>query len=217
MACESLTDERFQADKMDVLYGEADVEVRARLGAHLAGCEACRQELEALKGLRKDLRAWQRPLRRPLVTGRAFVVPRWLAAAAVLLLGVGLGLGASGYISLRRALAQESQRAARIEERQLQAARALEAALPRAGIPGGEAALLARIDARVDERVRVGAAQEAQRLELRLADWDARSQAQRRLDLARVAEGLSYLDGRHGQQLARTNELMSYVLAAQKR
>jgi hypothetical protein len=34
------------------------------------------------------------------------------------------------------------------------------------------------------------------------------------MDLARVAAGLSYLDGRHGQQLARTNELMGYVLEA---
>jgi hypothetical protein len=39
-------------------------------------------------------------------------------------------------------------------------------------------------------------------------------EAQRRVDLARVAAGLSYLDGRHGQQLARTNELMGYVLEA---
>jgi hypothetical protein len=37
--------------------------------------------------------------------------------------------------------------------------------------------------------------------------------------MARVAASLSYLDGRHGQQLARTNELMGYVLeaSAQKR
>ena len=34
------------------------------------------------------------------------------------------------------------------------------------------------------------------------------------MDLARVAAGLSYLDGQYGQQVARTNELMSYVLDA---
>jgi hypothetical protein len=34
------------------------------------------------------------------------------------------------------------------------------------------------------------------------------------VDLARVAAGLSYLDGQHGQQIARTNELMGYVLGA---
>jgi hypothetical protein len=35
--------------------------------------------------------------------------------------------------------------------------------------------------------------------------------------MARVAASLSYLDGRHGQQLARTNELMGYVLAASQK
>ena len=35
--------------------------------------------------------------------------------------------------------------------------------------------------------------------------------------MAQVAASLSYLDGRHGEQLARTNELMGYVLASQKR
>ena len=40
----------------------------------------------------------------------------------------------------------------------------------------------------------------------------------RRVDMAQVAASLSYLDGRHGEQLARTNELMGYVLqASQKR
>ena len=72
---------------------------------------------------------------------------------------------------------------------------------------------------RLDERLRASEQRQAQRVDLRLADWSARAEAQRRVDLARVAEGLSYLDGRHGQQLARTNELMGYVLdaAAQRR
>jgi hypothetical protein len=47
-----------------------------------------------------------------------------------------------------------------------------------------------------------------------VAGWEERAEAQRRVDMARVAASLSYLDGRHGQQLARTNELMGYVLAA---
>ncbi len=217
MACESYADERLQAEKMDVLYGEADVETRARLDAHLAGCEACREELAQLSRLRKELRAWQRPALRPVRPSRLVVVPRWLAAAAALLLGVGLGLGAAGYASLRRALAEESRRAARLEEGQRESARALAAALARSGAGLDEAALLARVAPLVDEKLRASEARQEQRLQLRLADWDTRTQAERRLDLARVAEGLSYLDGRHGQQLARTNELMSYVLAAQKR
>ena len=49
------------------------------------------------------------------------------------------------------------------------------------------------------------------RIDLRLADWQERTEAQRRVDMARVAASLSYLDGRHGQQLARTNELITRV------
>ena len=47
-----------------------------------------------------------------------------------------------------------------------------------------------------------------------LTDLTARAETQRRLDMARVSAGLSYLDGRTGQQVARTTELMGYLLQA---
>ena len=78
-------------------------------------------------------------------------------------------------------------------------------------------ALLATLDARIDQRLRDSDSRQGERLRLTLADWEERAEAQRRVDMARVAASLSYLDGRHGQQLARTNELMGYVLASQKR
>lgn len=219
MECERIADERLQADKMDVLYGEADAEVRARVEAHVRGCPACRGELQAFSALRHDLAAWQLPPQRPAYTPRGVVVPRWLLAAAALLLGVSLSLGASGYLSLRRALAVQEARAAELEARQRRAAAVLEQALAQARPAADEQALLSRFDARLDERLRASEARQAQRVDLRLAEWRTRAEAQRRVDLARVAEGLSYLDGRHGQQLARTNELMGYVLdaTAQKR
>ena len=215
MDCEKIGDERLQADKLDVLYGEADAEVRARCEAHLAGCPACRQEMQALAKLRRDLAAWQLPRPRLALSPRTFVVPRSLAAAAALLVGIGLSLGASGYLSLRRALAAQEARAAALEERQRRSAAALEQALaqPRPAAADSDA-LLSRLDARLDERLAASERRQAQRVDLRLADWSARAAAQRRVDLARVAEGLSYLDGRHGQQLARTNELMGYMLDA---
>ncbi len=219
MRCERFADERLQADKMDVLYREADSETRARVEAHLASCQDCREELEGFASLRGKLSAWRRPQPRPAFTPRGLVIPRWLAAAAALLLGIALGLGASGYVSLRRALAQESARAAALEQRQRQTEHELQLALGRSGSPAGETAVLARVDARLDEKIRQSEARQAKAIELRFADWSTRAEAQRRLDLARVAAGLSYLDGQHGQQLARTNELMSYVLesASQKR
>ncbi len=217
MSCERFTDERFQADKIDVLYGEADSETRTRVEAHLVRCGPCREEFAGFRALRAELAAWRLPPPRPAFAARGILVPRWLALAAALLAGTALGLGASGYVSLRRALAQESARAASLEQRQRQAEQAL-AAL-RAGPSRDEGALLARVDARLEERVRESQARQTELIELRFADWSTRAEAQRRLDLARVAEGLSYLDGQHGQQLARTNELMSYVLAtaSQKR
>jgi hypothetical protein len=213
MGCDRISDERLQADKMDALYGEADAEVRARLETHCAGCEECRDELAALARLRKDLQAWRLPGRERSFRPRGVFVPSWLAAAAALLLGVGLGLSASGYLSLRRAVAEQSARAQALEEQQRQTTQALQAALARTTAPRlEEASLLGRFDARLDEKLRESEARQARQIELRLGDFGARSEAQRRVDLARVAEGLSYLDGRHGQQLARTNELMSYVL-----
>jgi hypothetical protein len=222
MGCERISDERLQADKMDALYGEADAEARARLETHLADCAECREELAALARMRKDLQAWRLPRRASTsaLVRRGVFVPSWLAAAAALVLGIGLGLSASGYFSLRRAVLEQSARAQALEEQQRQTAQALQAALVRTPSPRLEdAALITRVEARLDERLRQSEARQARQFELRLGAFGARSEEQRRVDLARVAEGLSYLDGRHGQQLARTNELMSYVLdtASQKR
>jgi anti-sigma factor RsiW len=218
MDCDRHDDEGLREGMMDVLYGEADAEVRARVEAHLAGCAACREEMAALRALRRDLAAWRRPPARPSFTPRGVVLPRWLAAAALLLLGFGTTLGATGYVTLRRALAAQEARAAELERQQREAVRALEAA--RQGHPAATDAreLLARLDARIDERLRETESRQGERLQRTFADWEGRAEAQRRVDMARVAASLSYLDGRHGQQLARTNELMGYVLeASQKR
>jgi len=198
---------------MDVLYGEADAAVRARVEEHLAGCPACREEMARLRALRRDLAAWRLPVARPSFTPRGVVLPRWLAAAALLLLGFGAVLGVTGYVSLRRALVAQEARAGELERQHREAVQALAAA--RESRPAAlDAALLASLDARIDQRLRASESRQGERLEQRLADWGERAEAQRRVDMARVAASLSYLDGRHGQQLARTNELMGYVLEA---
>jgi len=220
MDCERVGDEGLQADKMDALYGEADAAARARVEAHLALCAACRAEMAALGGVRRDLRAWTLPAARPFFTPRGVVLPRWLAAAALLVLGFGATLGVAGYASLRRALVVQEARAAELERRHREEVLSLQASLARrpAASPA-DAVLLAGVDARIDERLRASEARQIERVDTRLAGWEERADAQRRVDMARVAASLSYLDGRHGQQLARTNELMGYVLeaSAQKR
>jgi anti-sigma factor RsiW len=203
---------------MDVLYGEADAAVRARVEAHLTGCTACREEMAALRTVRRDLAAWKQPSARPSFTPRGVVLPRWLAAAAVLLLGFGATMGATGYFTLRRALAAQEARTAELERQHRETVRALETAREDQPAALGAETLLASLDARIDERLRANESRQGERLEQRLTDWEERAEAQRRVDMARVAASLSYLDGRHGQQLARTNELMGYVLeASQKR
>jgi hypothetical protein len=218
MDCERVGDEGLQADKMDALYGEADAAVRGRVEAHLALCAACREEMAALGRVRRDLRAWAVPAAGPSFTPGGVVLPRWLAAAALLVVGIGASLGVAGYASLRRALVAQEARAVELERRHREEVQALLARRP-AAPPDAATTLLADLDARVDERLRASEARQAERLDTRLAGWEERVDAQRRVDMARVAASLSYLDGRHGQQLARTNELMGYVLeaSAQKR
>ena len=212
MQCEKIGDEALQGDKLDVLYGEADVAARERVQAHLALCPACRDELAALRGLRRDLAAWRLPearLRR--AAPRGFVVPRWIAAAALFVLGFGATLGASGYVSLRRAVAEQQARADALEVLQRESQRSLQAAL---GQADGGASFLAQLDARIDERLRSSQIRERESFERQLASWQERADVRRRADMAQVAASLSYLDGRHGQQLARTNELLGYFLQA---
>ena len=211
MQCEKIGDEALQGDKLDVVYGEADVAARERVHAHLELCPACRDELTALRGLRRDLAAWRLPEARQRRAPRGFVVPRWLAAAALFVLGFGATLGASGYVSLRRAVAEQQARADALEARQRESQRSLTAAPAQAD---GSAAFLAQLDARIDERLRSSQTRERESFERQFAAWQERADVRRRADMAQVAASLSYLDGRHGQQLARTNELLGYFLQA---
>jgi hypothetical protein len=219
MECEKVADEALQGDKLDVLYGEADSAARSRVGVHLEVCGACREELEALRGLRRNLGHWRLPLARPSFTPRGFVVPHWLAAAALVMLAMGATLGVSGYLSLRRALASQEARAALLEQGQRASLGAIQASLARTPVSAADAqALVARFEAGLDERLKSSEQQQAERLDRHFASWQERAEVRRRVDMAQVAASLSYLDGRHGEQLARTNELMGYVLqASQKR
>ena len=220
MDCDRVGDDGLQSDKMDVLYGEADSASRTRVEAHLARCAPCREEMGALRAVRRDLGAWRLPAARPAFTPRGWVLPRGLAAAAVLLVCLGATLGVAGYASLHQALVAQEARSADLERRHREEVLSLEAKLARRpAVPLDSAALLAGLDARLDERIRASEDRQVERLDSRLAGWDEKVEAQRRVDMARVAASLSYLDGRHGQQLARTNEIMGYVLeaSAQKR
>lgn len=219
MECHSVGDEALQGDKLDVLYGEADAAARERVAAHLEQCSACREELQALRGLRRDLGRWRLPLARPTFTPRGFLVPHWLAAAALVLLALGATLAVTGYLSLRQALRSQEARAAELDQQQRDALAAIQATLARTPVSASDTqALFARVEAGLDERLKASERQQVERLDRHFASWQDRAEVRRRVDMAQVAASLSYLDGRHGEQLERTNELMGYVLqASQKR
>jgi len=213
MQCSRVRDEVLAADKMDVLYGEADAEVRDRVSRHLDECEACREEMRTLRGVRRRLAAWTREDRglRPIGSIRP-ALPRWLLAAAVVVLGVGTGVALHGQHALRLELESQREQALAREQAHQQELASLRTSLTREVGAAEQPDVLASIDERVKTLLEESEGRQDRKLTRSLAEWRAYNEAQRRVDLARVAAGLSYLDGRHGQQLARTNELMGYVL-----
>jgi multidrug efflux pump subunit AcrA (membrane-fusion protein) len=203
MECRVLREEM-----MEVLYGEASAATIRVVEKHAAGCDACRDELAALRRLRQDLGSWRLPEGAVPRSHRSIPAPwLWPLAAAALLVGLGAALGFTlAEARLGRLLDARDAR----QQEEIQALRAeVKAATPRA-----DAAVLERVEA----RIRQSEARQAVFLREQLAEVTDRTEAQRRYDLARVSAGLSYLDGKTGQTVARTTELMGYVLqASQKR
>ncbi|MDB6130435.1 MAG: hypothetical protein JWM04_1542 [Verrucomicrobiales bacterium] len=73
------------------LYQECTPETSALLKSHLAECSECAARLEKWKAVGKELQTWKAPSTR---TGRAEFPAMWKwAAAAVILLTIGFGLG----------------------------------------------------------------------------------------------------------------------------
>lgn len=217
----------FQDERMDVLYGEADADAVRRVDAHHAVCAACREEMAALRGVRRDLGAWKLPEslapRRPRL-GRPAA---WLATAAAAVVAIGGGFLLSGS-ELRRdsraltvrfgpgrgeieaALARQELR----HRAEMEALRASLSPPAPAGRAAGSDEILLR---RVAEMLRESEARQDARVTARLSALSERAETQRRYDLARVSAGLSYLDGKTGQDVVRTTELMGYVLQASQK
>jgi hypothetical protein len=205
--------------KIDVLYGSADPAVARRVGLHAAACAWCREEMAGLKETRERLRVWtlpessrNEPGRRPLSWG----LP--LAAAVLLALGAAVVLRGSeirhenGRFSFRMGPADDQALRRLFEEQN--ARHQGEIALVRASLAATLASAPVPSQAEVLGWIRESEARQNQRLLARIEEFKERSDSQRRLDMARVSAGLSYLDGKNGQHVARTSELMNYMLQA---
>lgn len=219
MECKILRDQM-----LDVLYGEADDMTTRRVEEHRVVCAACGEEWTALRTLRRDLVEWKLPEGlRPRSAFQARRPTRLLAAAAALLLALGGALGLSGSelryedgrVAFRLGRADREMERLLVEQeaRHHEEIRALKASL--ASSPSAnETALLGKVEALIrDSEERQTAV-----LHTSLADFSDKTEARRRYDLARVSAGLSYLDGKTGEQVARATDLVGYVLqASQKR
>jgi hypothetical protein len=197
MACEEFRDRM-----LDVLYGEASEDAARAWEGHQQGCAACRDELRALRGLRRDLAAWTEPPAQRR-RGVGTMTRAWLPLAA------GVALAIAGAVAVQTAH-ERVDGLAKALEAQEQRHRAEIAAL-KADLGGGsgEATI-----AEVRRLLRESESRQALVLDASLRGLAERSDAQRREDMAQVSAGFSYLEGRTGLQVARTTELMGHVLQA---
>jgi hypothetical protein len=215
--------EVFRDRMLDVLYDEADSDTAESVAAHAATCAACREELAALRAVRASLKSWTLP--RLSRTVRRGAPPRYFwAAAAAAVLAVGLG-GAAGLAGLEmkvnrgpievrlgrspQAVAPVASQPTIAETMPLQAVNVSETAAPRIA---DEAVLR-----RVEQLIRQSEMRQRTAYETSLASLEQRTTLQRRYDLARINAGMSYLDGRTGQHMARTTELMGQILQVSNR
>jgi hypothetical protein len=207
MECTNVRDEL-----IEVLYGEAAPDAARRVEEHCAGCAVCREELNGLRRLRQDLPAWKVPETRRTLFRRPAVMSRWLpaAVAAALLLSLGGVVGLTLAESRFRRLLDEREARHQQEITELKAS----VAVPVSSVSSeGDDAMFVK----VQDLIRQSELRQAAALNASLSDLSERTDAQRRYDLARVSAGLSYLDGKTGQNVARTTELMGYVLQASQK
>ncbi len=179
--------EEFRDQMLDALYGEADATGARAWEIHQQQCAACRDEVRALRRLRRDLGAWTVPSR-PGTAGATAAVRRaraWLPLAAGVVLGVAAAFALAGsqkrVDTLAAALhAQDQRHRAEIE--------ALKAAVGTPRVGGAALEDVRRL-------IRESEARQAVALDASLRGLAERSDAQRREDMAQVSAGLSYLEG----------------------
>lgn len=213
-------------DRMDALYGEASDEVLSRVDAHHAACAGCREEYRVLRSVRERLASWSLPERaRPRLLPRRLRPIAALAAAASLLLALGGALRLSrasleyraGGVTFRLGEANVAEVLQEHEARHQREIQALKASLAAVQAHPALATSETEMLARVQQLMRENEQRQAARLTTSLEELATRAEAQRRYDMARVSAGLSYLDGKTGQHVARTSELMGYVLQASEK
>ena len=239
----------FRCDDKDTLmsyiYDEIDPIIRRRVEEHLRSCAACAEEVAALNGVRVDLAAWTPP---QLELDFAVIkkqdhtpdvkwwsgVPVWAqAAAAVFVLGVGVGLanihvksGPDGLVVTTGWMtpAAATPRVANVSDTNADWKPAMTAlaaqlrsemqSMQTVSQPAG-----ARTAARpADDTMRAvqlmidaSEARQRQELALRLTQFNRDVSVQRSADLVKIDQMFGQLDGRTGAMDQRQRQLMNYI------
>jgi hypothetical protein len=228
---------------MSYLYDECTPGERRAIVAHAAICGACAEELSALGATREQLLAWTPPeaqlgfrvvsdapksnVLRPLHPGWWHApMPAWAqAAAAVLIFGTGLSVGAlrgtmpaappsspSTSVAARGATITRADLAALEQRLRSEMTQVRASAQPAAVAPA---------DARVFERVRVMIDESEQRqrreLALRTTDMVRDFDAQRNDDLVRIERTLGQMDGTTGAEVVQQRQMLNYLMRVSQR
>jgi hypothetical protein len=182
--------------------------------------------MASLRRVRRDLAAWALP---QAVAARPKPSPRraagWLAAAAALVAAASAGFVLSGselrrddgVLTLRwgpRGPAVETLLAQQESRHRAEMDTLRRSLSPAAHVAEARTASETALLRRMEDLVHESESRQDARLAARLAAFQEQAETQRRYDLARVSAGLSYLDGKTGQDVVRTTELMGYVLQA---
>lgn len=235
LSCEALRD-----DIVALLYDDGDREERTRARDHIAQCVPCRAEYSELKGVRKALGGWTLPLPTPLPTAQARASFSWfpagLAAAAGIVLGIGVAVMSLGTLSPTTETApvavnaptnpaataqfvsySEIQELLKQQEARHQAEiTELRETLEQVTAPAAPNASMRSVStmspAAFESLLKASEARQARMFEARLAGLRNDSELQRQYDMAQIAAGLAYIDSRTGADAARTSELMKNLV-----
>jgi anti-sigma factor ChrR (cupin superfamily) len=234
------------------LYDDCDPQQRRSISAHVAVCSACAEEIAGLSATREQLALWSPPdaqlgfkivsedqkangarsnLLRPAAWWRQ-PMPAWAqAAAAVLIFGTGMTLGA-----LRNATVRDTARSATpaaaiaasgaapvttadlaaLEQRlrgEIAQTRATGAVASNGPVSASDAQVLARVKQMIDD------SEERQRREiaLRTAEVTRDFDAQRSDDMVRIERTLGQMDGTTGAEVAQQRQVLNYLMRVSQR
>lgn len=238
--------ETFHEAKVALLYDDGDVAERSRARNHLAQCVSCRADYAELKGVRHQLEGWRLPEPAFVAAPKPRVAFRWLpaglAAAAGLVLGIGVTTAGRGVLPLLTGAPSAPSQTAEApspaavpgsgqfvsynelrdlleaqESRHLSEIAELRQSLAEisdlsAPEEGRGRAVSNLSTAAVQRLLQASEARQTKMVEARLAGLRTQNELQRQYDLAQISAGLAYIDSRTGADAARTSELMKNLV-----